>query len=127
MPKRCERQLLLQRRTLARGVTAWIRTQCPVNAFGSITQIEMRSFAKSAGAECAEPTLEPAAAGHVEFVNDDAALHIGHAHVQRQKRTARTELPKEIAGERTTPIDFGEVAVDQPANSRSLVVLENSG
>ena len=76
---------LFQRERRASAVTIRIRAERQINALRCITKIEVGRFSQTAGAQRPKFALMTAAAGHVEFVHDQASFHISNLHVKREK------------------------------------------
>src|SRR5437763_16909354 len=99
---------LLERDVRARAVTERVRTEHEVDPLRGIHEVERRGFAQAAGAHGAVVSLQIAAARHVEFVDDDAFVDIGDAHMHRQPRGADAESAEKETTGRTAAIDQSE-------------------
>src|SRR5947207_1277050 len=116
---------LLERDVRASAVTERVRTEHEVDPLRGVDEIEWRGFAQAAGAHGAVVSLQIAAAGHVEFVDDDAFVDIGDANMHGQPGGADSERAEKEATGRTAAIDQSEFAFDKPAGARRFVILED--
>src|SRR5438105_381511 len=86
----------------------------------------MRRFAEPTRTQRSKFALVTAAAGHVEFVNHAAFVHVRDFHMQREIRPTRSEISEEETAERAAAIDRDEVSFDQPTDSRRLVIPKDA-
>ena len=106
-----------------------IGTQGQVDSLCRITQVEVRRSSESAGAHRSMLALEPAAASHVEFVNDQVLINIGHSHVQSERTTG----PHQISRRRTARADCRHrpavklPSTSQPARGASVSLRIRAG
>ena len=103
-----------------------IGTEGQVDSLGRVTKIEVRCFSETTGTDRPKLALVTAAAGHVEFVNDQASPNVGHSHVQSEERAARAEISEEEPRERTPAIHSRKITLYQPTDSGRFVIFENS-
>src|SRR5205807_3235822 len=95
---------LFQGQLGALGVVMGIGAESQVDSLCRVTQVKVRRFSETAGADRPKLALVTAATGHVEFVNDQASGNIGHSHVQSEKRAARTQISEKEPRERAPAI-----------------------
>src|SRR5229473_540942 len=108
---------LFQGQLRALAVVMGIGTESQVDSLCRVTQVEVRSFSETAGADRPKLALITAAAGHVEFVNDQASGNVGHSHVQSEKRAARTQISEKEPRERAPAIHTRKITFHQPTDS----------
>src|SRR6202030_1413315 len=103
-----------------------IGTEGQVDSLRRVTQVEVCRFSETTGADRPELALVTAAAGHIEFVNDQASPNVCHSYVQSEERAARTQISEEEPCQRTPAIHSRKIAFHQPTDSGRFVIFENS-
>ncbi len=124
--RRREALQLLQRYAGARAVAESIRGEDEVDAFGRVHEIEGPRLAQATGPDRSGRTLKLAATRHVEFVNHDAFIDIGHAHMQREVGCSGAEVAEKETGCGAAAIQQHEFPFDQPAGARGFVIFQDS-
>src|SRR4030081_2974265 len=108
------------------AVTIRVRAQCQIDSLSRVLHVEVRGSAKGACPPRSVSALEPAAARHVEFINDPAAFHVGNPDMKRENGATGAKTSEEKSTQRAAAINKIKLSFHQPANARRFVAFQNA-
>src|SRR6266404_2161979 len=108
------------------AVTIRVRAQCQIDSLSRVLQVKVRGSAKAACPHRSVSALESAPARHIEFINHQAAFHVGDPNVKRENGATDAEASEEKSTQRAAAINKIKLSFHQPPNARRFVTFQDA-